>query len=56
MIEDDKNLGVKIILSMGDRGHYITNPNNALFTRGIPQNCQTFAVFDPQMGILMTPA
>ena len=34
------------------RGHYITNPNNALL-REIPQNYHTFALFDsPQMGII----
>ena len=37
------------------RGHYITNPNNAL-SKGNPQNYHTFALFDsPQMGNLMIP-
>ncbi len=38
-----------------DRGHYITNPNNASL-RGLPQIYHTFALFDPpKMGNLMIP-
>ena len=38
------------------RGHYITNPKNALFIREIPQIHNTFVLFDPsQKGNLMIP-
>ena len=38
------------------RGHYITNPNNALLQGKFPQNCHIFALFHPpKIGNLMTP-
>ena len=37
-------------------GHYITNPNNALLPREIPQNDPRFLLFDSTiMGNLMNP-
>ena len=40
----------------GNRGHYITNPNNALLPREIPQNDPRFLLFDSTiMGNLMNP-
>ena len=44
--------------SLGDkcRGHYITNPNNALLIREIHQKHHTFVLFDPsQMGPIEWP-
>ena len=37
-------------------GHYITNPNNALYFREISQTHHALAMFDPpKMGNLITP-
>ena len=46
---------IKVNLSL-NRGHDITNPNNAKLIREIPENYHSFALFDsPQMGDIMTP-